>query len=373
DAKSLMNQGDITPGSPGQNNFGNPAGSQDRFVDVKTGKEIRTFGPADKIYGSREYDLIDGIRPDELSVGRWFRGVVTGRWDGAEAEKRVMSIGDASLGGWLIPAPISDQIVDLARNQTRVIQSGALIIPMSSPTLTIAKWTKDVDAQWLAENQEGTFSDFNLALGELKVKKLAGLTSMSVELFEDAANLETAIRTSLSACLALALDHAALYGIGAGAEPCGIRHTAEIQLVDAGGALTNYDDFSEAWQNVQEKNGPAEGMSVILAPRTIGELDRLKVENKKLEPPDSWGMMKKFSTNQIPMDLGTGENESEAFVGQFRQCLIGMRTDVAIEISRTAEDAFKKFKVLIRAYLRADVIIIRPDWLCVVHGITPPA
>ena len=46
-----------------------------------------------------------------------------------------------------------------------------------------------------------------------------------------------------------------------------------------------------------------------------------------------------------------------------------MRTGLRIEISREADDAFRKFEVPIRAYLRADVAVARPDWFTVAYNV----
>lgn len=290
------------------------------------------------------------------------------------------------LGGYLLPSPLSTMVIDLARNQACVTRAGAITIPMESNTLDIACLTKDPTAAWKAENAPATPSDPNVGRLSLRARTLIGMVKSSVELLEDAPNCGTIIRNGLSQALALELDRAALRGIGAAEEPLGIRNWTSLgsdfgaQLIELGsgdgGILDAYDTFSQAVQKIQEVNGPTEGLSVIYTPREGGTLDRWKDgQGLPLIPPASWTRLAKFVTNQIPTDLGEG-TESEAYVGDFTQLGIGMRTTLTLEVSRQAADAegsaFTNLQVWIRAYLRADVVLLQPTWFVVINRICPP-
>ena len=80
-------------------------------------------------------------------------------------------------------------------------------------------------------------------------------------------------------------------------------------------------------------------------------------------------------TNQIPNNLthGSANTASDAFVGQFDQCMIGMRTGLVMEVSRVAADstgsAFANTQLWVRAYLRADVQLAHPLAFNVLTGI----
>jgi len=85
--------------------------------------------------------------------------------------------------------------------------------------------------------------------------------------------------------------------------------------------------------------------------------------------------MRKYVSNQVPNNLvkGTSSLASDAFVGQFDQCLIGMRTGMTLEISRVAADstgsAFSNLQWWVRAYLRCDVQLSHPAAFVVLNGI----
>ncbi len=332
---------------------------------------------------------IRALRPSEricregsagLSWGRLIRGLVTGDWRNAEMEQRALAEGVGSEGGYLVPTPLAGRVIDLARAKATVVQAGAATVPMDSNTLTIAKVASDPTASWRAENAAITASDMVFDRIQFSAKTLAALIKVSVELIEDSQLLAGTVENALSQALGLELDRAALYGSGAGSEPKGIKNTTGVQTYSMGtngAALTNYSPFSQAVEKIATANGAAN--AAIYAPRTAGELDRLvDTTGQPMRPPQSFASLRTFATTQIPVNLtqGTANNASDAFVGDFSQLLIGMRTQIRIEVSREASDAassaFANMQVFIRAYLRADIALAQPSHFCVITGIIPP-
>lgn len=330
----------------------------------------------------KEQRMADLVKPTheerQLSIGKFVKGIVTGDWTNAASEQRAMSEGVLTGGGYMVPEILSANIIDKARNQARVIQAGAGIVPMTSNKLTIAKVTGDPTASWKAENAHGTFSDMTFDAINFEARTLMALVKVSVELLEDAQNIDTVIYNALSQALALEVDRVALYGSGVGVEPLGLKNAAGIQTISMGAngaVLTGYDKFSEAVQAIREQNG--EPNSVIYAPRTAGQIDRLKDSTgQPLTPLESFKALGKFSTKQVPTNLTQGTNTlaSDAFVGDFSQLLIGMRKQFSLEVSRQAADgpdsAFTQHQVWIKAVLRADVQVARPEHFDVIKGIT---
>lgn len=368
----------IPPGLEGSGRF--TADTRSSWVTPE-GQEIRVLRNTEALETSTRHQLPDGIKSNELSLGRMLRGIVLGEWRRAEAERRTLSVGDSSLGGYLVPSPLSTRVIDLARNQTRVMQAGAITVPMESNTLTLARVTGDPTAAWKAENAVGSFSDITFGAIELISKSLLALIKTSIEIFEDATNLSSVVENSLAEALALELDRAALYGQGSAAEPLGIVNAANVGVEDLGtngAALTNYDKFSLAVEKILSANGSSTGLAAIFAPRTAGTLDRLKdTTNQPLVPSASFAALQKLVTKQVPINRthGSASNASDVFLGDFQQLLIGMRTQLIIEVSRQAGDsagsAFRDMQVWIRAYLRADVALAQPTHFCKIIGIIP--
>jgi HK97 family phage major capsid protein len=275
---------------------------------------------------------------------------------------------------------LSGDVIDLARNNSVCLKAGAITLPMDSATLSIAKLTADILPSWKQENAPGAFTDNQFGSVKLQARTLMALATMSVELFEDAPNVEELIETTLAKVLALEIDRAALRGDGSASSPVGVRNAQGVtvtNLATNGLTLTPtnaYPTFSNGILNILNKNGNPN--AVVYAPRTAIELDQLvDTIGDTLGIPPSFQALKKYITNSTPINLthGAAVTASDAILGDFSQMIIGMRTDLQIEITRlgggASGSAFQNLSVWIRAYLRADVVLAHPEFFCVLDGI----
>jgi HK97 family phage major capsid protein len=114
------------------------------------------------------------------------RAAVTGNTAGmSDFEKRAMSESfSGAEGGYIVPAPLSNEVLDLARAQAVVFRAGARTIPMDSMTLRIARVEQDVGPGWKAELYTVPEQDMVLGSLELKARTLVGKIYASVELIE---------------------------------------------------------------------------------------------------------------------------------------------------------------------------------------------
>jgi len=285
-------------------------------------------------------------------------------------------VGTPSSGGHTVPEPLAAEVIDLSRNRSRVIEAGALTVPMESSTLKFARVDQDPTGHWRAEHAEIPESEMAFSAVTLEAKALAALCRVSIELIEDSANFESTLLNAISEALAQELDRVALLGSGQDDEPQGIFTANGIQSIEMGtdGAeLESYSPLSESLQRVWEAN--VEPGDFVLAPRTRGEIDRLvDSTGQPLNPPRSVDERRLLQTNQVPVDQtqGTSNVASSIFTGQWSSLLVGMRTSLILEASRVSEGAFRKMEVLIRAYVRADIALARPDHFAVIKGINPP-
>ncbi len=329
---------------------------------------VKTLTPSDR--------LSDHVEPDGLTMNAFLKGIVTGDWRGVDPQVKAMSL-TTTAGGFLVPDPLSANVIDRARNATRVIQAGATTVPMTENKMLIARVATDPTAGWKTENAAITASDMVLEQVTLTSHTLVALVKASVELIEDARQVEQTIENALGAALAIELDRAALRGSGTAPEPRGILNTSGVNTQTSGtngSVIASYAFLSTAVQTVQQNNGEPDG--VIYAPRTSGELDRLvDTTNQPLRPPPSVAKLPAFVTAQIGITdtVGTSTDCSTAYVGQWPELLIGVRTNLTVEVSRQASDAtnsaFSNLQVWIRAYLRADVAVAQPSHFVVVTGL----
>lgn len=311
-------------------------------------------------------------RGDEpLSMAKFLRGVATGNWEGADAERRAMSEGVLADGGYAVPTPLSAQFIDAARDFSAAMRAGVQTVPMDSNTLRIARVDSDPTPAWKDENAAIANGDVGLGAVNFTARTLVVSTKMSVELAEDAANIDEIVTRSLGEAMGQELDRAILLGSGTAPEPRGIRNTVGIQTVDQAGARADYAMFSQAIQNLDEVNAMGD-LAAIYAPRTSGVLDRLvDGDGQPLRPPESWKRLRTFTTNKIAIDEGAGTDETTAIVGDYAQALLGVRTSVIFEVSRVASDAWDNLQVAVRAYLRADIQLARASHFVLIDNIGP--
>jgi len=345
-------------------------------------KDKRTTGGVPVLRSAQRLSNLpptDGSPPEpSVNLDTIVRSLVTGDWSKVPVEERAMSIGTPSAGGFAVPEALSSRIIDRARNQARVLQAGALTVPMESNTLKLARVVGDPTAAWKVENAQASASDMTLEAVTFTVRTLISIVKASVELVEDADQIDDTIESALASALSLELDRVSLRGSGTAPEPRGIRNQTgvTIQSLGANGATPTYANFSTAVQTVRENNG--EPNAAIIAPRTAGTLDRLvDSTGQPLRAPTSYEELRILTSAQIPVNLtqGTSVDTSEAYVGDWSSLLIGVRRSITIEVSRQAstggESAFDRLQVHIRAYLRADVQLSTPAHFVVMTGLRP--
>lgn len=322
---------------------------------------------------------VKGEKPEErekhenLSIGKALRGMITGNWEGAEEEREAMN---TLAGGaeYVIPSTLSGRLIDLARNQSSIMRAGALTVPMDTKEVTFARAKNDPTAVWKPENEKVIDSSIEFDSVKLEAKTLMAMVKMSIEMFEDATNIDSVVENAISEALSLEMDKAFLRGNGNG-KPLGLRNQNGINILDLGAngsSIESYVPFSKAVQKIKEQNGQPN--AAIYSARTDGEVDRLvDSTGQPLNAPESFKNLRKITSNQVPDDLekGTSNDASEIYIGAFNQAYVGIRRNIVIEVSRDAGDAFERGQVWVRAYLRGDFALAKPSHFTVIDGVIP--
>lgn len=318
---------------------------------------------------------------ENVSVGKILRAKILGNYENLnEAETKAAGEGIGSLGGWLVDSSVSSQIIDLARNQSCVMRAGAYTMKMPTAEMRLVKISADPSAYWRSEHSAITESDWTLSPINLKAVTLGVLVRASIELLEDAPNSGEQLSASMSKAIALEMDRVALLGAGT-TEPRGIDNCSGISTISMGAngaALTNYDELSNAIEDVADNNGLAG--AIIMAPRTFFAYDRLKAAttNNRLEMPLSVQEIKDagkvYHTNQIGITdtQGTATTASKVFVGDFKNILYGIRKNLEIEFTKSGgTGTFAQIEALIRARIRLDIAVLRENHFTRIVGVIP--
>ncbi len=332
------------------------------WVDER-GSAVRVLGRADRFAETSG---------EGIALGDALRAMVTGAR--TDFERRAMSTGVDSAGGYTVPAELSRQFIDRMRARSVVNQAGARTVPMSSSTLAIAKLTGDPAVAWRAENGAVAESDPTFGRVQFEAKSLSCIVKVSRELFADTVNAGAMIEQALVAAAALELDRAAIYGDGTNDSPTGVINTAginEVSMGTNGAALTGYNPLLDAIYELELDN--VERVTAgIMHPRTGLALAKLVDGNgNPLVEPRMSADVPRLKTTAAPINetQGTATNCSSVVYGDYRHLLIGMREDIGIRLLSEVFAGHGQIAMLL--HMRADIQLSWASAFTRLKGIKP--
>jgi HK97 family phage major capsid protein len=286
-----------------------------------------------------------------LSAGRLLRAMVVGAQ--TDHERRALSEGTDSAGGFTVPEVLSAELIDLLRAQSVVIAAGARTVPLTSNKMSVAKLATDPVPTWRTENSSVTESEPTFAQMTFEPKSLAVMTKVSFELMADSINISRELPRILAAALAQELDRVALLGAGSSPEPLGVINMSGISTEALGGVITNYASLVSARTALLTANVGAP-TAMIMHPRDEGKFAGLTdTTGQPLNMPSSLNGVRMLTTTKIAIDGGVGSDESTIFVGNFSKLLIGMRQSIRVELLKERFADSMQYGLV--AHLRADI------------------
>ncbi|MCJ9672912.1 MULTISPECIES: phage major capsid protein [unclassified Neorhizobium] len=306
-------------------------------------------------------------------LGNYLRSMITGPRN--EVERRALSEGSDSAGGFTVPTELSAYLIDRLRRSSIVNQAGAVTVPLDSKDNIIAKLLTDPTPAWRAENGPVAVSDMTFGAVSFKPKSLAVLVKVSRELLEDSLNINTALPNVLAASLATELDRVAIFGSGEGNEPRGVvnfealTETDLTGLTNADGAieLADYKPFLRARTALRGVNSDV--TAFMMSVREDGALSELTDANgQPLQPPKAIATTPMLSSTAIP---GVGAGEGMIVAGEWKRLMIGIRSEIRVEIIR--ESFAENLQYGFLCHLRADVAADHEQAFTVVRKVVPAA
>lgn len=286
-----------------------------------------------------------------LSIGQFLRAAVIGAE--TDLERRALSIGTDSAGGYTVPTILSAQLIDALRAQSVVIAAGSRTVPLEGKT-AVAKLLTDPVPAWRAENAAVNESDPTFGQVIFDPKSLAVMTKVSFELMDDSVNIGTELPRVMAAALAKELDRVALLGSGTAPEPRGVANLSGVSTEALGGTLSGYGAFLRGRTALLTAN-VGEPTAIIAHPRDEGTVSAyVDSTGQPLNVPVRIGNVPMLTTTQIPVDGGAGNDESTIFIGDFSRLLIGMRQEIRVEILK--ERYADQLQYGLICHMRADVV-----------------
>ena len=331
-----------------------------------------------------------GDIPTGLSLSKYLRGGIYGRWDGAEREydafckmqkmEKALVGSTGTAGGFLITPEHANELIELLRAKAIIRQMGPTIYNMNSDTLNISRQTGGSTAYWISDTDSITESNQTFGNAQLVVKECAALTTIHNDLLMDASPaVDDIVRQDLVRVLGLAEDLAFIQGTG-GNQPLGVYNDPGVSTTTLGsgnGAAPTMDNLMDAQYAIEASNATYNAW--LMHPRTKNTIRQLKDGNGRYiwerpmtagEPGMLLGLPTYFST-QVPITLAFGTSGSVCsyiILGDWTQFIVGQR--MSIQIDATTERYFEYNKVGLRAILRVDCIVRQPSSFYIMKGVT---
>lgn len=250
-------------------------------------------------------------------------------------------------GGYLVPSELMPGFVDLARAQPVLIAAGAATVMMGSETLTIPQLATDATVNTVAENTTIPATNMTFSACQLTAYKLASRVEVSRELFEDATELAAQqLTVAMARNMASQIDYFGLRGNGS-AQPLGLLNKEGLEETGSVGAIT-WEDVAGAVLEVRKNNHTPTG--VILSPTIHHDL-MLLLTGDGSTSEKNWLMAPPTVTDKT-MWTSTHMPDTDLIVGDFRNFVIGMRNQVAIEGTTSGGDAFADHQVWLKCFAR---------------------
>lgn len=352
----------------------------EQFIDSKSGKSIPVLAHTDKLL-TLEQKASGASRlghsSDMPSVGRLLRGIVLGgrASDAGQLaeERKSLSIDADPSGGYTVGGALSSEWIDALRAQMVLSKAGARTLPMDTSSLSLARVTADPTITFHSENAAITPSDPTFGLVTLNAKTCVCLVKLSLELGQDALNIETILQSTINSAMAAAIDRAGLVGVttNAAAAPAGVMNMANRNSVTGIGAPVNWDWVIDGAYELMLDNVAVENIGALIAhPAVWKKMRKLKTgiasDETALTMPAEVAAMPKLWTTAAPLVGGT---TASGIIADWRDLIFGVRKDITV---RVLSETFmgSNLQLAILAYCRADFVATRQESFCTLEGIT---
>lgn len=327
----------------------------------KDGKEIRVLAPDEKF---------SDATPD-VSLGQCVKTMITGK--GSPEVKNALSEGTDSAGGFTVPTHTLEEFFDKLRSKSRIVQAGARTIELSTDNTVIARVASDPTVIWHEENAEESSSDLTFEGAVFKPKTLMILVKASRELMSDSINGESILESVFAGTVGAGVDAGILFGSNANGQMKGLTSygISEVDMGTNGAELENYDPLVSAYRKMLDNNSVAP-TAYLMAPREWETLAVLKdSQNRYLDRPQALDDIPFLETTNIPTDEehGSADNASRIVTGNWNDLVIGLRSEMRIELLRERYADSYQFGFL--CHMRVDALPARNESFAQITGIIP--
>lgn len=274
------------------------------------------------------------------AVGAKMGRAAQGFYVPVEVQRRDLNVTTTTAGGHTVATNLlAANFIDLLRNRMMVMRMGAQMLSGLVGNIAIPRQTGGATAYWVAESGAPTESQQAFDQVAMTPKTVGAFTDISRKLLlQSSIDVEGFVRNDLATVLALAIDSAAINGLGSSNQPTGILATSGIGDVAGGtnGLAPTWAHIIELWSDMAVANADFGNAGIMTNAKVIGKLmSTLKsagvsgyiVENF----PDATGItntggIRTGVSNQVPSNLtkGTSSGVCSAIInGNWNDLIIG--------------------------------------------------
>lgn len=260
----------------------------------------------------------------------------------ARREQRDLLAGTNNLGGFTVATDLlGGSFIDMLRNRLSVTAAGAQMLTGLIGNIAIPRQTGAANINWVLEGNAAAESQQAFDQVTMTPRTASGYVDVTRRLLlQSSLDVEAFVRADLAATIGIAIDAAALNGLGTGGQPRGIMQTAGIRSVSIGvnGGPVTWDHIVDLETEVYVANADVENMSYLTNARMRGRLKKTPELGNTAALPiwrsNEVNGYRALASNQMPANLtrGTGTNLSAILFGNFADCLIGLWGGLSLNV-----------------------------------------
>ena len=284
---------------------------------------------------------------------------------------------DFDSAGFMLQEDFSNEIIELLRPRSVMRAIGTPVVPLPRGTMTLPKQTGDVSAAYVGESQDITKSEPSGGQIQLTARKLAALVPISNDLLMYSAGdqADSFVRNTMIKQIGTREDQAFLRDDGTAHTPKGLRHWIASGNVESQSGTTSSDietDLLKLVENLEGNNVAMDSTVWIMSSRTKNYLRKLRDSNGNKIYEEISGAnptlhgMPVFVSNNVPTNLGGSSNETEIYLVNASDLLIGQAGGMEVAVDPGASyveggslvSAFSRDQQVIRMIQRHDFAMV---------------
>jgi HK97 family phage major capsid protein len=291
-------------------------------------------------------------------------------------------------GGYLAPPEYASELIELLREQAIFMRARPVEVSLATGREIFTGIAGGAVAEYKGENEAGTITGLTFRQIQMSIKELFALVPISNRALRYSAwDVQTVVTNDLAAAMALRFDAAAIRDNGTAPRPKGLRYWAPAGNVVAANATI---DAATVEADLYKLIGKLEDAHVrmlrpawLFSRRTKRFLLQLKnsmglpVFKEEMQDNSTLLGIPWLATSVIPDNLGGTGNESEVYLADFADVVVGTGQNLSIDFSGDATyvsggnvySAFQQGMTLLRAVWEHDVAVRHEESVAVLTGV----